>query len=76
MRFKGLGAWEDAGTIRNGYSIANAKYDVNPQEKQLFRDQVTFLHFGISSFWALGVESPNGGAIFSLSRGRHTHTHE
>ena len=25
-----LGAWEYAGTIRNGYSFAHAKYNANP----------------------------------------------
>jgi hypothetical protein len=33
---------EYAGTIGNGYSSAHAKYGANPQEKQLFRDQITF----------------------------------
>ena len=31
-------------------------------KKQLFRDQIRFLKFLINCFWALGVESPHGGA--------------
>jgi hypothetical protein len=39
---KGLGAWEYAGIIGNGYSFAHAKYGANPWVQHIFRDQNTF----------------------------------
>ena len=62
-----LGAWEYEGTIGNGYSFAHATYGANPSEKQLVRDQITFLSFGRNILGALGVESPHGGAIWKES---------
>ena len=59
-------AWEYAGTIGNDYSFAHAKYGANPSEKHLFRDQYVSSFVGFT-FRALGVESPRGGAMRTLT---------
>ena len=53
-RFKGLGAWEYAGTIGNGHSFAHAKYGGNPKEKHLFRDHILFLKC-LKNLWGLSA---------------------
>ena len=60
-----MGAWEHAGTIRNVYSFAHAKYGGDPWPERLLRNQNT-CSFSFCTFTDLGVEGPRGGAILLL----------
>ena len=47
-----------AGIIGRIFKKTRAKYEPNPKQKHFRDDQITFLHFIVDLFWALGVESP------------------